>query len=747
MSCKKELEIVDKSSGLLIKFMQDLMVDFNGYKYSVEQLQKSPLATTFVISKIGDTIVFVSHLHGFWVKFNNFGDVELGVSQKYLFSVDGLCGYFNDMPEDDKRLPNGDPAPSTMEFGDSWKMPDRSLEECEPHVCPKHIQEQAWEMCNAVRHESFAVCGKSIDIEKFVSRCIENACECLKENSAKIPAAGTKTAPTKTNSPSPSTSKCKCAILQKFATDCMAADDNAHLDMWRPIHGCQITCPQPFVHKDCYRRRCEFSCDNMDPSSCPFLPGQCFSGCYCPDGMVRKGDKCVVAAHECRDCVCDYVGRTDFVTYDQRNFTFSGNCTYLLTRDLVVPGKAGHDFQIYATLGECNAGQKGAKLGLSCTKKLFVVKGDKVVLISLVDDYKLKVTVTGIECTHYPVIEDWVKIERDLNGVVSVVLLDSFVKLANVDAHNGDLFFTIKVPGLKYGRQMEGLCGNCNRQPQDDLVMNPNAKIVKTLAKKGSPTIQEIADSWLSNEKVLGVDNSVCVAKEPPKPQQCKQLPAEEDLCYKILNENIFGQCHFVVDPVAFVSQCQKDTCLNGDNKKAACLALASYAKQCNKNSICVDWRKDGLCPYECPSGTQYESCGCPETCESIKQKQLNIQTSKRPIMMDVCNVAAVEGCFCPKEKVMRNGKCIPVKECSPCDDLGYFIGDVWHPNKCTTCECTSDGKTVCSRQLCSETVCAKGMRATEVGSDGCCKKFVCGKLTNTLVRFLYINEYNDHFP
>lgn len=58
----------------------------------------------------------------------------------------------------------------------------------------------------------------------------------------------------------------------------------------------------------------------------------------------------------------------------------------------------------------------------------------------------------------------------------------------------------------------------------------------------------------------------------------------------------------------------------------------------------------------------------------------------------------------------------------------GHFIGDTWHPNKCTTCECTNDGKTVCSRQLCSETVCAKGMKSMEVGSDGCCKKFICGR-------------------
>lgn len=658
MSCKKELEIVDKTAEMLIKFNQDLKVDVNGYKYTVEQLQKSPLATTFVVSRIGDTIVFVSHVHGFWVKFNNFGDVEIGVSQKHSFAVDGLCGYFNGFPEDDKRLPDGEPAKSSMEFGDSWKMRDRSLEECEPHVCPKQIQEQAWEMCNSVRHESFGACGRSVDIEKFVSRCIETACECLKESWAE------RSTKTKTSLP-PAPKKCKCAILQKFATDCMAADDTVHLDMWRSIHGCEIACAEPFVHKDCYRRRCEFSCENMDLDSCPYLPGQCFSGCYCPDGMVRKGQTCVVAAQECRTCVCDNTGRTEFSTYDEKSFTFDGNCTYLMTRDVVVPGKP--DFQIYASFDQCHPSSKkgSTKLDRSCAKKLFIVSGQNLVKVSLIDDYNLQLWMAGKNVNNFPVIEQWVKVDRDSSDVLTITLMGSSVQISNVKAHNGDILFTIKVPGLKYGNKMEGLCGNCNRLPQDDLVMNPK----HTKKAVNNPTIKEIAESWLADEKLLNLEETVCFSQEQ-KIEECPPLSPKDDLCMKIMNENIFGQCHFVVAPFAFVSQCQKDSCAWKDNKKAACEALQNYAKQCSKNSICVDWRKDGVCPFDCSSGTTYEPCGCPETCESIIQKQRNIKTSKRPIMMDVCDVAPVEGCYCPKGKVMRNGKCIPVKECSPCDTL-----------------------------------------------------------------------------
>lgn len=65
--------------------------------------------------------------------------------------VDGLCGYFNDNPDDDKRKPNGNPARTTVEFGDSWALPNDQPAVCEAKVCPLNIQNKAWEVCNRVK--------------------------------------------------------------------------------------------------------------------------------------------------------------------------------------------------------------------------------------------------------------------------------------------------------------------------------------------------------------------------------------------------------------------------------------------------------------------------------------------------------------------------------------------------------------------------------------------------------------------
>lgn len=97
----------------------------------------------------------------------------------------------------------------------------------------------------------------------------------------------------------------------------------------------EATCPQPFVHKDCYRRLCEPVCTSFRNKKCQHAPGTCFSGCYCPEGTIRRGDTCIPLS-ECRDCVCDGFGRSQYISYDRANFTFDGNCTYLLSRDLTL---------------------------------------------------------------------------------------------------------------------------------------------------------------------------------------------------------------------------------------------------------------------------------------------------------------------------------------------------------------------------------------------------------------------------
>lgn len=110
------------------------------------------------------------------------------------------------------------------------------------------------------------------------------------------------------------------------------------------------------VYYDCYPYACEPTCVNKDECSEP--ASECYSGCFCPDGMIKQGDQCI-KVQQCRDCkeflitmwgekriekekinsnnniflgVCSGLGDSTYLTFDGA-LTFNGNCTYLATRE------------------------------------------------------------------------------------------------------------------------------------------------------------------------------------------------------------------------------------------------------------------------------------------------------------------------------------------------------------------------------------------------------------------------------
>lgn len=729
--CNKELKINDKKSDATITLYTDLTLNLDGYKYTVDQLRKSTYAKmkSFVVSKVGNTIVFVSHVHGFWVIFDEFGDVKIGVSAKHTKTVDGLCGYFNGKAVDDKRLPNGEEALSVIDFGDGWLSPDASQLHCEPHACPKELQDKAWDMCNIAKDEAFKTCGKAVNIDRFISKCLETACECLLSSSSpkSLVASSQVLVP---HTPLNDVNKCKCAMLQNYVEECLAADENIHLDTWRSVHDCPTNCPAPLVHNDCFRRRCEPACDSVSSDDCPHLPGTCFSGCYCPEGTVRKGDICVPIS-DCQDCVCDGFGKSQYLTYDRKNFTFDGNCTYLLSRDLLVQDV--HTFQVYATLGACDEVSSKKQFGLktktskpikgsstgSCTQALHILYGPHIIHLQKGPKKTIKILADGIE-TKSPIKKEWIEIQEVAGRDIKIKLPKSHVE---INAAFDDMSFSIKVPSVKYGFKMEGLCGDCNGNPDDDLQRNPK------ITKKGkSPDLlNDIVQTWLSDEPQLPKED-VCLSKEVAE-TDCIPLPPEKDPCFEILDQEIFGHCHLIVEPLMYVSSCQADMCKAGPYQEGACKHVAAYAKECARNDICIDWKK-GLCKEEhteCPTGMIFMPCGCPKTCEMQKLLKTSGKYSKPN--SDYCSTARIEGCFCPAGKVIHNGTCIPENQCTPCDDKGHYPADKWSPDKCLDCVCNADSNVQCTKRECSTkgTVCKIGWKqVTNTNKDECCPTFTC---------------------
>lgn len=230
---------------------------------------------------------------------------------------------------------------------------------------------------------------------------------------------------------------------------------------------------------------------------------------------------------------------------------------------------------------------------------------------------------------------------------------------------------------------MEGICGNCNGNPDDDLIINSKSNM--TLPPTNTE-LQNFALSWLAKEPKLSLNESeaIChVHKEP----DCLPLPPETDPCFKILDEEAFAKCHLIVDPISYVTACQQDLCRTGPTQKGSCDSIAAYARECLRNGICIDWRRNGFCPMECVAPFVYHQCGCGDSCQSIeeKQKQIALSTAIKDAqtiekMKSICKVGLSEGCFCPNGKILHGGKCLSEIECRVCDDkvsfenLKYFM-------------------------------------------------------------------------
>lgn len=84
------------------------------------------------------------------------------------------------------------------------------------------------------------------------------------------------------------------------------------------------------------------------------------------------------------------------------------------------------------------------------------------------------------------------------------------------------------MPSHLYGNDVQGLCGNCNENRDDDF-RKPNNEVAENVI--------EFGDSWIS-EKYSG--NQTCheVAKPPCVEAAEKDLP----LCENLFSEEIFGQ-------------------------------------------------------------------------------------------------------------------------------------------------------------------------------------------------------------
>ncbi|XP_073969601.1 hemolectin isoform X3 [Rhodnius prolixus] len=674
--CKRFLLINFGNHSL--QFNTDLTVMYNGYTYTIPQVQKiGALNFDFALKQISNKFIIFTSVYDFSVIWDSQGNTKIIVPGKSQGKVDGLCGFFDNNMANDKTKENGQLAKTTVEFGDSWMQPGAF---CETVVCPTNVQKEAWKMCKAaIMEEPLSKCGLEVNLDKLLSQCVESICLCMQSSN--------------------SSEDCRCQALLEIVTECQVKMPRLDLSIWRVEHDCPVQCPPNLVYKECFKRICEPCCaELMVSDACPETE-ECFPGCYCPDGYIRSGEQCIKPT-ECRDCQCDgYGGSSRFVTFDRMDFTFKGNCTYTLAQ--TIEKTSGPKFSALITSTGCRDNKEEI-----CLRMITLLYKEHSVQTINDNDNAVTVKIDGEIVTERPYSNKWMKVVEKHGKCVTVSLTKINVDLEFFNQGNG---FNLRLPSHLYANRTEGICGKCNLNGTDDFKM-----------KNGTITddTKAFGESWLVNDmpEVIGKEESCHVEKEV----ECLPPPEHQDPCLKVLNEEVFGKCHPVVDPQHYVDNCHNALC-NGAS--IGCRELEAYARDCQNEGICLDWRSTSLCPYKCPDGLEYKACGlgCTETCDNYEQFRTN---------PELCTSPRGDTCVCPEGKVLKNDTCVLETRCVPCDTEGHYPGDKWNPDTCTECTCSKNNVN-CHRLQCTKesgSICERGFKSVVmVGTeDQCCPQYIC---------------------
>ncbi|XP_041853996.1 mucin-2-like [Melanotaenia boesemani] len=284
----------DKSSCLsavTLLYLKDPVIEI---KANGEVLQKTQL---FKLPLLLDDITIFSPSTFFIVIHTTFGiDVEIQLvplMQVYIKAnvsmkgkLNGLCGDFNDVQNDDLRTTSGLTEGTAVTFANTWKAkpncPDVKPTTDDPCSLSIDRENYAKHWCTLLSDPKgiFSSCHTEINPAEYEKFCVYDTCACGKSE------------------------ECMCAALSAYVHACAA--EGVSLKGWRETVCQKYTtdCPSNFVYK--YKMtNCGRTCRSLSQSDLTcgvnFTP---LDGCGCARGTyLNENEKCVQASQ----CPC-YLG-------------------------------------------------------------------------------------------------------------------------------------------------------------------------------------------------------------------------------------------------------------------------------------------------------------------------------------------------------------------------------------------------------------------------------------------------------
>ncbi|KFU95253.1 IgGFc-binding protein, partial [Chaetura pelagica] len=585
--------------------------------------------------------------------------IMVALPSSYFGATCGICGNFNEEPEDEGTRPDGARATSLEE---SWKVEE--LPSCSDGClgdCPTCSEEQKRPYrgdghCGVIAKAGgpFRACHPLLDPAPFLEDCAFDACH-YKGHRETL-----------------------CKAIAAYVTQCQGR--GVQVEPWRTPSFCGLSCP-PHSHYELCGTSCPPTCRGV-PEGCS--GSSCTEGCFCDQGFVLSGDECVPVGEcgcdhrghyykkgevffsscrerchckaqgvlECQEVFCGahqecrveegvlgcyptsygravVSGDPHYVTFDGRSFDLPGSCTYVLAK-LCRPVSPLANFTV---LLEHEMG--GRNQGALVKRVVVAIHGHT---LSVERGRSWEVLLDG-ELHTLPLVTKDKKIRVGQEGTNIVLQTAAGLRLL----YNVAPYLLVTIPATYHGHVC-GLGGNFNGDPGDDLQL-PNGSLAKTT--------QDFVTSWKTP-----TDDGTCSDTCPgcPTCDATKMAPYGANNSCGIIQdpEGPFGPCHPRVSPLEYFGHCLHDVCVADGARHVLCQSLQAYATACQAAGAQIRaWRTAMSCPLSCPPHSHYELCTrtCDFTCASLS-------------VPPPCSWTCFEGCQCDDGFLFDGEACVSLEQC-----------------------------------------------------------------------------------
>ncbi|KAK9410107.1 mucin-5AC-like [Crotalus adamanteus] len=606
----------------------------------------------------------------------------LELHEKYANQTCGLCGDFNQIATYNEFISNNVQL-TPLQFGNMQKM-DGPTEQCEdPISLPKgQCSQEFTTLCQKIlTGNAFDACNALVDVRDYIDACVQDLCQC-DQSMAEV---------------------CICNTFAEYSRQCSHA--GGHPLEWRTEDVCPKSCPFNMQHQEC-GSPCFDSCTNSEQSQ--LCEDHCIDGCFCPPGTVFddiNNSGCIPISDcycsyngvsyapgtsfssQCISCsctggqwtcvslscpgVCSIEGGSHVSTFDEKYYSFFGDCSYMITKLC--------DSNKFAVLGEiqkCGLTDsetclKGLALSVDGGQTVFVVKSNGAVYVNMI---LTQLPISASNVTIFSPTSFFTVIDTKFGFQVVI----QFIPIMQV--------FLYMDPSHK--RQTCGLCGNFNGIQSDDF---------KAISGVTEGTSAAFVNTWKTQADCPNVKNIF----ENPCTLSIENEKYASHWCGLLTDtKGPFQKCHSIVNPAVYHKNCMYDTCNCEKSENCMCAALSAYVRACaGKGVLITAWRTSVCAKFQiCPETWTYHYNieTCQATCRALSEVDVTCKITFPP----------VDGCTCEEGTYLDDSnKCVPASKC-PCYHKGTAIpsGEVVHENG-IICTCVQ-GKLQCIGEVKPQTVC-----------------------------------------